>query len=664
MKGISMKKVLFLPILFLCTAFLAGCGGRETKAVEYFDIRSETEQIFDIEETTKYILLGMQYYQGERVQFWADKTLIGEDGAVAMEADIFLHREDGSRELFLADIPYEYLSGKWWLDKGGRCFILRANGVQRLDEEGREVFFRRTGENVKDICQLADGRIVLLLVEDGKDRIAELDPDTGTIDMMESVVLRGIGNQYIGAEGNSLLLLKSDGLWEVDMEDGGMTCRMGFTGTSYVWKSVGAVKIEAFQASESGGTELLWNDGTAETLRLSRVDEDRAIVSMRGIYFSEWMKAQVVRFNQKNPEYYIVLEEWEQGTDMQEFCERTDMELAVGKGADIIFSSSVNDAYSLMKKGAFEDLRPFMEKSGIKEADYFPFAFAGWQDGGRVYGVNVTAEVEGVWFDRKVTGSDAGPEHIEALADSMLAYDGKAVFREGWEADRVLEYFLQGSENLWGMLDWERRTCDFDTELFAKLLKAAGRYGDSETNSYPAISGDRNFMSFTWIDSAEKLDSAGRVSVGYLFDDGSHELSRGTFLAVNAGSGRKEGAWEFISFLLGEEVQKTISAKDNYSFYFPVHREVFETLKEEAIADSGRPHEEGKWIVTYGKVTRAQAEDLTAALEGARQLPMRTAPILKIIAEEARFYFAGTKGIEEVCEMIENRVQLFLNERN
>ena len=50
-------------------------------------------------------------------------------------------------------------------------------------------------------------------------------------------------------------------------------------------------------------------------------------------------------------------------------------------------------------------------------------------------------------------------------------------------------------------------------------------------------------------------------------------------------------------------------------------------------------------------------------LEGARYLPLHTKPILDIVCEEAEDYFSGSKSAEEVTEVIENRVRLYLNER-
>lgn len=50
-------------------------------------------------------------------------------------------------------------------------------------------------------------------------------------------------------------------------------------------------------------------------------------------------------------------------------------------------------------------------------------------------------------------------------------------------------------------------------------------------------------------------------------------------------------------------------------------------------------------------------------IEDARPLPYRTAPVLKIVLEEAADYFNGSKSVEEISGIINRRVQLYLDER-
>ncbi len=134
-------------------------------------------------------------------------------------------------------------------------------------------------------------------------------------------------------------------------------------------------------------------------------------------------------------------------------------------------------------------------------------------------------------------------------------------------------------------------------------------------------------------------------------------------MAVNANSANKEGAWEFFSFLLEEEVQYREKA------YLPsVHRESFDKWLEWKLWWLTEPRfKNGKGIIPvyHGENTSMEKRDAyKKAIEDARPLPIRTAPILTIIQEETKDYFTGSKSAEEESRVINNRVQLYLDERN
>ena len=62
-------------------------------------------------------------------------------------------------------------------------------------------------------------------------------------------------------------------------------------------------------------------------------------------------------------------------------------------------------------------------------------------------------------------------------------------------------------------------------------------------------------------------------------------------------------------------------------------------------------------------VTDEMRAEFKERLEDARHLPIRTAPLLDIILEEAGEYFNGFKSAEEVSGVINKRVQLYLDKR-
>ena len=103
-------------------------------------------------------------------------------------------------------------------------------------------------------------------------------------------------------------------------------------------------------------------------------------------------------------------------------------------------------------------------------------------------------------------------------------------------------------------------------------------------------------------------------------------------MAVNKNSQNKEGAWEFISFLIGEEVQSRMT-----SSILPVNRKAFEEwLRQELKKGYRATNSEGEEIhYTEEDITEEKIAEYKEAIESARPFPPRTAPLLLMIREEA-----------------------------
>lgn len=723
-RNFSMNKFYstFLLVILYCI-FLTGCGKQENNVdtwrgiqagadmsaiierTEYYDIIVESEQSFPQEQSVESpdgflcVFLCTLLYQDEPVQLWAALRTEG--------MDIWLHRADGSRELLLQKISTEYADAKWYLDREGNCYCWK-NSQKSYDREGvvletqdtslkklmatGEVLFSKEweyGHDITDFCQLPDGRVYMIMEdkEDGSRKLLELDPATGLTTEQNRIQLKNsaIERQMLGAGQDSLLVLDRDPgigyeIFEVEVNDGSMPCIFSFTGTSYSFDHPG-MTLRDFRMLADESIVMLWTadvgtSAVCEKLRMSKVEKIPII--LRGKFNGDgWLSAQVALFNRTNSDYHVILEDCGGGNDLDDFARLTSIQIAAGKGPDILYGTLMQDYIAgMMEKNALENLRPYMEKSGIREEDYFPFAFSTWKMDDRIYGIN--ARVTGMFGYRMdvaildgYTASD-----INALTNALLSYREKAIFRSGYSSQKILDFFLEGTDTLWGMVDWEEGTCDFSGELFAKILEIAARYGDTGRNSeFPCMMEARSFRNLFEFDSESDQEKTGKITCGILFDDGCHiGISSYSAMAINANSANKEGAWQFISFLLGEEVQ----ASD--TFYVPVNRKVFDAwlnAQLEEVSD-GKEKVTGciiyeivggevqitstETVYTAEDITEEKAAEYTRALEEARPYPIRTIPILNIIREEAEDYFNGSKTVEEVTALIANRVQLYLDE--
>lgn len=709
-----MRKMKRIAVWLLCCIFLVACGGGEKENVgqsgpaaskdnagqkddveAYYDIATDTEQFFDalsldweqiMEAEIKKArtsFLGMQFYQEEPVQIW------GVVEAASLTMNAYLCMGDGSTRLLFSGLPQDYVFMEWFLDREGNAYLFDFNGeVTKLGADGKVLYDRKSDiVSVKTICQLPDGSIYLLVLQKDQAglKLASLDPVSGAVSVVDELGWSRIP-QAVGVAQDGLLYMDGDGFWMYDPKEKTHSAFLLFEGTTY-HEDTGKETIQAVRAGEDGSVQILRSNGRTimrngqklsqghgevETLKMANASGERIPIVMRGIYFLTWMKDQVVRFNQSQTDYYVVLDEWPAGSDADDFVRRTGVEIATGKGPDILCGEWVGDIYSLLQKGVFEDLRSYMERSGIREEDYFPLAFSSWRDGEEIYSINSFVSLQGYRIDEAVLGRREGPD-IGTLMDALLAWEENAFYWYHDDAQELLEMFLEGSEDLWGMVDWENGTCDFSGELFAKILQVCRRYGYDERFNYTAVAEPRSY-GIIGFDSSVEQEKEKKVTSGALFDDGCHAGARSFYyvMAINANSAHKEGAWKFLESLLGEEAQSALD------YELPVLKKVFDEVAAELLTHVEDVNAESRIVESHANVngeriliSRRSLKDLTeekvaefrATIEDARPYPIRTGPILDIIEEEAAYYFNGTKSIDEVRRIIENKVRLYLEER-
>lgn len=672
-------------MLVLSCCLFSSCGNEKTS--EYYDISSESEPFYDVAEAAakdmRCYFLGAQFYQEEPIQLWAVWTVFDSE-----TADIFLYHIDGSHELLFENLPREYFhSAHSYLDSSGNLYHFynfsispyHFRNVQIKMEASGTLLYRHENEGrieIDQICQLQNGRIFLKYsASSSEGAFAELDTDTGVISDVTSFVYDP--TMWIGSGSEKLLCLLSDGFFELNTENGDWTSIWSFNKTTY--QKPQQMRLLDFILTEEGEAQLLWgpfSNSTSEiflqTLHQINTGEGKTPIVMCGTEFAgsdgAWFKTMAALFNQENDRYFIVLEECGIQGDPADYARQTSVEVSAGKGPDIFYGDVLGEyAYGIASKGGFADLRPYMEASGIKEDDCFPCAFGYWRDGKKIYSITTnicsTPKGGGYYIDSAVIGSTEEPD-IETLVDALLSWQEDAVYADYVNSSGVLELFLEGSENLWGMVDWNKGTCDFSGELFAKILQAAKRYGYNPKNQLPSLAQSEFYVLNLFMDRATR-EEEGKVMAGTLFDDGYHtKPGSGYTLMINAASAQKEGAWEFLRFLLSDEAQ---SWDSNDNSVYPVSKDAFHALIEREQAEGRVLTDSSSGTTVIQRkglydLTDSRAKELEEILEGARFLPVRTIPILEIICDEAQDYFDDIKSLEEIIDIINNRVQLYLDE--
>lgn len=378
--------------------------------------------------------------------------------------------------------------------------------------------------------------------------------------------------------------------------------------------------------------------------------EGKTLLTLQTSLVNPWLKYSVAGFNRQSNAYFIRLEE----TYGEDVKERLSVELMAGRGPDIITGSVMNVSESILKKGVVVDLAPGLDAMGITDEDYFP-AVRALRVGDSAFGIRTYISPHGCWIRESVLGSKEQPD-IETLVEKLYTYpDQDAVWRTNARTETILEYLLSGSVNLWGMIDWENGTCDFSGELFARILEIAKRYADPEGKTWDVE--ERWLVSsyYPMWDSRKQLETEGKVIINYPFDDGNYPAYYriGEVLMINANSEHQEGVWDFFAYLLGGEGQCYATGTSSLT--------VSKEMSRNSFAYYLNLLEEGRMQTTMDFTPEA-IEELYAFTEQARDIPLRTKEILDIIYEEAQTFCDGDKPLEEVCNVIQKRVQIYISE--
>ena len=669
-----------------------------------------------------YLPHGEKTLQLQLYLFRADGTrelLIGDLLANDYHTPYYDDPNEDSPEQYVHDRMQDFcFYSQWYLDRDGACYcwwskIKEGNNGEytfmKIEPSGEVAYdvLLDNGIRVSDMFQLPDGRMFLILRDSLQNviRIAEFDPDTGMLSGTDAAVdspwvpgklSRGYSS-YFGTdmEGNLYLMSTSGnqgGIYKVNLSDGSVSETMSFAGTTYtIGSSVmggSSISLEGLGTMSDllvlpdGSAEVLWHiatrgdyfydtviQGVRETLR--PVSADRPAVTIRAESFPAWIKQQAALFNKSNPRWQVILEEYasSNAADPEEYARLTNVQIATGKGPDMLYGSFM-DSYvpGMLEKGILLELSGPLEKAGIRTEEYLPLTFDVWRMGDNVYGVTAESGSPLLYtIDSQVLGS-AGEPDIRTLVKALQAWEEDSALLGYDSPSENLRRFLEGSEDLWGMVDWEKGTCDFGGELFKGLLDVSKRYGYDENSKKP------NLLRTTQLNNVYKyISREGRTVCGTLYNDGCHGTVTGArTLTVNAASDAKEGALEFLCFLLGENVQKA------YAFgSFPLRRDLLEECvrlqvkrAEEtngfsvdvSYIDGGQMVKD-KRTYAAADVTEDRIQEYLDELENVRALPARNRPVIDIICEEAEYYFNGDKSFKEVSRIIKSRVGLYLEER-
>lgn len=259
--------------------------------------------------------------------------------------------------------------------------------------------------------------------------------------------------------------------------------------------------------------------------------------------------------------------------------------------------------------------------------------------------------------------------------------------RDGWlcnqgdtlTADTLLDIVLRADIEQY--INWEEKTCSFDSEEFKELLEAVknvkvpesedyGNLGLSEYTVAECLTEGKYYGSFENIFSVYDYyaveEAFGGIAdvIGYPNQKGEDiwYFNPTVTLGINSASGQKEGAWRFIEYVLLDR-ESSNSFTELFSTVVPVLEEQLHRKADPNMLYQFSNRYTGESEQKATELTEEQCDKLLEKMNQAQwKSLLEYIDFQRIIEEEAAYYFHGDKTVEEVTKVIQSRIELMMNE--
>lgn len=348
--------------------------------------------------------------------------------------------------------------------------------------------------------------------------------------------------------------------------------------------------------------------------------------------------------------------------------------------------------------GILEDLWPYIEndpelgREGVME-----HVLECAEVNGKLYIVFNEFYIETLAGAKAVVGDRTGWTFSDLRAALETMPEGCSVLWPETTKNELLKAMI--SADLDNYIDWETGTCFFDCEEFQDILSFCNTAGAEagDRDAWYTMSADRldpqrlytliaegemmlypcgvgNFLRV----QEEKQIFGGEVSyVGHPTGNGTCGSSFSVLAsaAMTSACKDKESGWEFLrQFLL---VQPKLNTDlDYFNTRFPVNRKGFEYLREKSMTPDYS--EDGKELpkfvnagipnfdaddVSYYAITQEQYDQVMQLYNDTNTIYWNDDDLWEIVSEQAQAYFAGDRSLAETVGLIQDRAELYVNER-
>ncbi len=372
----------------------------------------------------------------------------------------------------------------------------------------------------------------------------------------------------------------------------------------------------------------------------------------------ENLQSVVQEYNSQSERFSVEIRSYQ--SDGYQGMDELTMALLQGEGPDLFDLSGLSMEY-YSAKGVMEDLNPYLESSGIQLLESVEKAL---KKDGKVYALADQFTIKCIVLPQGY--STHGGVGLEQCMEMVKAYP-EAYVRKNANKFSYLSLLLEVDMDSY--VDIQEGTCSFDSEEFISLLEAVSSWEDAPDAAGYITTADEIYNKEYLLAEVSILEMSNYLVLRRAFGEfaciagypnqageARYCMELTDHYAMNSASENKEGAWDFLQYLLSDTAQKKAD-------FFPVTKDAF----EEAIRE--KRGENYYYISPYTGMkesnldpTEEDIQQIYNILDNMYYFDATPSAISNIITEEVKGVFEGSVPAEKAAENIQNRVALFLNE--
>lgn len=551
--------------------------------------------------------------------------------------------------------------GNWWCDEQGGSYILSGDREYLLafDSNGALVMDYKCGMGQEDSLVTAfhapDGSLIFALssAEERTTQFLWLD-----LSRKQPVLLASLDQSYLRqftmTETGHIYYSDMSTLWKWDIATGEREALFTYLGSDIP----GGGMIEYVEhVSVTAEDELLLyvrrRTGTEMYVLSDQKEESGEGITLVDFCGAAYVKSGAASYSRTQSEEEKIQYSKVQG-DKEDAWVRTMAELAAGKGPDMLCLWAEDESLNtLYEKGVLADLTGYVPEETLKQI--FPGILASGTVDGSLVGMGMEGDPiavivsDSLWQEDTWTAGD-----VVNIVESGQNLSGIFVTVMGTkDAGSNLDFLaLHHLENS-SFLDFEKGESYFEDEKFQRLLEISAEYGKGTEAADNVSELVKNADYIATIDHMpsesnylDVLDQYGGNAhfMGYPGQTGYSGYWGSVYLiVVNAKTEHPEAVSEFLQYLLSSEMQKEIFA--------------FTGVREDVVREQVSHRFEGSEGNGY------DMEEYIDFLKKLGPLDRTAGSVSDIVMEESAGYFAGERDAAQTAQIIDNRVQLYLDEK-